>query len=59
MAAAIQGNEEILEKTIGVPVTQDKSNYPDGKKIGTEKRAKEAEELSSEERFVITLVERS
>lgn len=57
--AAIQGNEEMLEKSIGgVPVPASQSNG-DRVVLFTEKRAKEAEELGSEERFVLSLVQRA
>lgn len=58
LVVAIKGNEEMLEKSIGgVPVPGSQSNG-DGKLLGREKRAKEAEELGKEERFVVSLVQR-
>jgi isoleucyl-tRNA synthetase len=56
---ALKGNEEVLLKPFGVlPV--EKSQLSEGRKVlAVEKRAKGAEELEAEERFVLTLVEKA
>lgn len=59
IAPALQGNEEVLLKPFGV-LPMEKSQLPgDRKVIGVEKRAKGAEDLDAEERFVLTLTEKA
>ena len=58
LGPAARAQAEVLEKQIGaVPVEQSQMGV--GRKIlGVEKRAKDVEDLSSEERFVLSLAER-
>ena len=58
LGPAARAQAEVLEKQIGaVPVEQGQLGA--GRKmVGMEKRAKDVEDLSSEERFVLSLVER-
>ncbi|RSH87434.1 isoleucine--tRNA ligase [Saitozyma podzolica] len=55
---AVGGNEEYLTRAVGaIPI--EASQAGEGTKLlGTEKRAKEAEDIGAEERFVLSLVER-
>ena len=56
---ALKGNEEVLLKPFGV-LPMEKSQLSEGRKVlAVEKRAKGAEELDAEERFVLTLVEKA
>lgn len=55
---ALKGNEEMIIKTFST-LPQLKSQLSDDRKvIGVEKRAKEAEDLGTEERYVLTLVDK-
>lgn len=56
---ALRGNEELLVKPFGVlPV--DVAQLPEGRKVlGVEKRAKGAEDLDADERYVLTLAEKA
>lgn len=59
IVGALKGNEELLLKPFGVlPV--DKVQLPEGRKVlGVEKRAKGAEDLDADERYVLTLAEKA
>jgi isoleucyl-tRNA synthetase len=59
LVSAVKGNEEVLLKPFGVlPV--EKAQLSKGRKIiGVEKRAKGADDLDAEERYVIILVEKA
>ena len=59
IAPALKGNEEVLLKPFGVlPV--EKAQLSEGRKVlGVEKRAKGAEDLDADERYVLLLVEKA
>ena len=56
---AVEGNEEYLQRSIGSVPVELAQGVEGAKVLGTEKRVKEAEDLSTEERFVLTLFERA
>jgi isoleucyl-tRNA synthetase len=56
---AVDGNEEYLVKAIGSVPVEASQGKEGAKVLGTEKRAKDAEDLGAEERFVLSLVEKA
>lgn len=55
---AVGGNEEYLTRAIGAVPIEASQAGEGARLLGTEKRAKEAEDIGAEERFVLSLVER-